>query len=114
MLMEFTVQSCTFDCFLYLILPDVSLSLLLLISDTMTRVYIRFLSEFVREDMSDKAFAYLAPNLLPALFSIFTNPASNVELRSGAVGIIGEFVQVIYMVKEEHPEGKRSLLHYQL
>ena len=73
----------------------------------------RFLSEFVREDMSDKAFAYLAPNLLPALFSIFTNPASNVEFRSGAVGIIGEFVQFIYMVKEEHPEGKkRSLLHY--
>ena len=70
----------------------------------------RVLSDFVRDDMSDQAFPYLAQLLMPVLYGLFSNPSTLLAIRSGAVKIVAEFVEIIYMVKEEHPEGN-SCIH---
>ncbi|KAJ3272055.1 Importin 9 [Terramyces sp. JEL0728] len=67
------------------------------------------LTDFVRDDLSDLAFPQVAPILLPELYKIFTgNYPSN--LRAKAVSICKDFVEMIYMVKEEHPEAVPNYL----
>ncbi|KAJ3324796.1 Importin 9 [Boothiomyces sp. JEL0866] len=67
------------------------------------------LTNFVRDDLSDQAFPQVAPVLLPELYKIFTgNYPSN--LRGKAVAICKDFVEMIYMVKEEHPDSVSNYL----
>ncbi|KAJ3310538.1 Importin 9 [Boothiomyces sp. JEL0838] len=67
------------------------------------------LTNFVRDDLSDLAFPQIAPILLPELYKIFTgNYPSN--LRGKAVSICKDFVEMIYMVKEEYPEAVTNYL----
>lgn len=63
---------------------------------------IKVLSDFIRDDLSDTAFPAIAPVLMPELVRVFENVEG---VRGDVIGIIREFVEVIYMVKEEHPEG---------
>jgi importin-9 len=63
---------------------------------------IRVLSDFIRDDLSDSIFPTIAPVLMPELIRVFENVDG---VKGDVIGIVREFVEVIYMVKEEHPEG---------
>jgi importin-9 len=65
---------------------------------------IRVLGDFVRDDLSDLAFPVVAPILMPVLFQLFSDSNIPVDIRAHCVGIVREFGDIIYMVKEEHPE----------
>lgn len=66
----------------------------------------KVLGEFVKDDISDISFPYVAPLLLPALIQIFKSPATYPpKIRAKSVTIIKDFIEIIYMVNEEHPEA---------
>ncbi|EGF83226.1 hypothetical protein BATDEDRAFT_84771 [Batrachochytrium dendrobatidis JAM81] len=65
----------------------------------------RVLAEFVRDDITDQQFPAVAPILLPELYSIFSSPDRfNSHIRAKSVAILRDFIEMIFMVKEEHPE----------
>ncbi|KAJ2997787.1 Importin 9 [Globomyces sp. JEL0801] len=64
----------------------------------------RVLADFVRDDLSDLSFPSVAPTLLPELFAIYSNESMPVKIRTRSVAIVREFIELIYMVKEEHPQ----------
>lgn len=64
----------------------------------------RILSDFVRDDLSDLSFPKVAPMLMPELYRLFTDSTVPIKVRTEVVMIIQEFSEIIYMVKEEHPE----------
>ncbi|KAI8930316.1 armadillo-type protein [Entophlyctis helioformis] len=64
----------------------------------------RVLAEFVRDDISEQQFPSLAPVLMPELLAIFTNEqAFSPRTRSKAVVILRDFIEMIFIVKGEHP-----------
>jgi hypothetical protein len=71
---------------------------------------IQVLGDFVRDDLTDLAFPVVAPVLMPKLFELFTSENVPVEIRANCIGIVSEFADIIYMVKEEHPEVVQSYL----
>jgi hypothetical protein len=71
---------------------------------------IQVLGDFVRDDLTDLAFPVVAPVLMPKLYELFTNESVPVEIRANCIGIVSEFGDIIYMVKEEHPEVVESYL----
>ncbi|KAH9253048.1 hypothetical protein BASA81_009053 [Batrachochytrium salamandrivorans] len=65
----------------------------------------RVLVEFVRDDISDQQFPAVASILLPELFYIFSNAEIyTARMRAKSVAILRDFIEMIFMVKEEHPE----------
>eukprot|EP00842_Homolaphlyctis_polyrhiza_P004388 jgi/Hompol1/4950/HPOL_004050-RA len=65
----------------------------------------RVLAEFVRDDITDQQFPAVAPILLPELYAIFSNSAAfKPRIRAKAVIILRDFIDMIFMVKQEHPE----------
>jgi hypothetical protein len=70
------------------------------------------LGEFVRDDISDLQFPIVAPILLPALYNIYKNDqVYNPKLRSKAVSIVRDFIEMIYMVKDEYPDAVSRYLN---
>ncbi|KAL2916357.1 hypothetical protein HK105_204113 [Polyrhizophydium stewartii] len=71
----------------------------------------RVLAEFVRDDITDQQFPAVAPILLPELFAIFSNSqAFQPRIRAKAVVIMRDFIEMIFMVKEEHPDAVTNYL----
>ena len=68
---------------------------------------IRVLSDFVRDDLSDIHFTQVAPILLPELYRLFRG---NLEpsLRARIISTLSEFVEIIYMIKDESANGLRN------
>ena len=72
---------------------------------------IRVLTEFIRDDISDQQFPYIAPVLLPELYSIFTNEQTYPSaIRARCLGIFRDFAEILFMIKEEHPEAVENYL----
>lgn len=68
------------------------------------------MAEFVRDDLTDMAFPVVAPDLMPELFALFMNTQIPNSIRTSAVSIVGEFSDIIYMVKEEQPQAVEQFL----
>ncbi|TPX69623.1 hypothetical protein SpCBS45565_g02263 [Spizellomyces sp. 'palustris'] len=69
----------------------------------------RVLAEFVRDDLTDQHFPYLAPALLPELHRIFgTEDSYSPRDRARALGMFRDFADIAYMVSDEHPEVIRN------
>ncbi|KAI8909039.1 armadillo-type protein [Gorgonomyces haynaldii] len=71
---------------------------------------LQVLEDFVKDDMSDHHFPSVAPILVPALHQITGNEVYPPPVRARAIKIISDFVDTIFMVKEEHPEVIESYL----
>ncbi|KAI8821647.1 armadillo-type protein [Fimicolochytrium jonesii] len=63
----------------------------------------RVLAEFVRDDLTDTHFPYIAPALLPELHRIFADVNTHPRDRSRALAVFRDFSAMIYTVSEEHP-----------
>ncbi|KAJ3353448.1 hypothetical protein HDU91_005888 [Kappamyces sp. JEL0680] len=61
------------------------------------------LCDFVRDDLSDLHFPVLAPRLMPTLYALYSSPSIPAEIKSGTIVVLSEFIEMIFMVKDEHP-----------
>lgn len=64
----------------------------------------RVLTEFVRDDLSDQHLPYVAPVLFPELYRIFVSDSMSVSTRARALVIFRDFIEMLYMVKDENPD----------
>lgn len=88
---------------------------------------LRVLTEFIREDITDEQFPYIAPTLLPELYAVFcreevcvlcldlaklksshispiTNQTYSNTIRAKCLGIFRDFSETLFMMKEERPD----------
>ncbi|ORX50392.1 ARM repeat-containing protein [Piromyces finnis] len=69
------------------------------------------LSEFIRNDITDQQFPIVAPVLFPELFKIFNEEKLySPQTRARAVAIMRDFVEMLYTLKEEHPDAAQYYL----
>ena len=72
---------------------------------------VRVLSELVKNDITDQHFPIMAPLLIPRLFTILSSPhVYPIRVRSRCVGIFKDFIELLYMVTEEHPQAVKQYL----
>ncbi|KAI8921286.1 armadillo-type protein [Powellomyces hirtus] len=71
----------------------------------------RILAEFVRDDLTDQHFQYIAPALLPELHRIFSQAdAYRPRDRSRALAVFRDFSAIVFMVSDQHPQAVANYL----
>lgn len=65
----------------------------------------RVLAEFIRDDITDQQFPHIAPVLIPELYQLFTRTSFSPSIRARCLVIFRDFAEILFMIKEEHPEA---------
>ncbi|KAG9295192.1 hypothetical protein G9A89_006173 [Geosiphon pyriformis] len=92
-------------------LVDLLMSLLKTGSPNHVHGAMRVLTEFVTQDVTDQQFAHIAPLMLPELLKIVeSNGVYSYRTRGRAVAIFRHSLEILFMLKEEHPEATDSFI----
>ncbi|CAG8449022.1 6245_t:CDS:10 [Ambispora gerdemannii] len=71
----------------------------------------RVLTEFVDQEVTENQFSQIAPILFPELFRILhSNELYSFKIRARAVSIFKHCLEILVMLKEEHPEATESFI----